>query len=380
MHANVAAGRPIRRSGPNSATRAPLSALLLPVRAGQVAVWQTAAIAAVLALPVDPTGLVVLALAVIAVAATSVRIGGRCAYQWAVILVGYLRRTARSAPVAATPLRALLPELHVHTHVDRAGNHVGLASVGGELAYSAVLRVAPAAHPDPRTLVRLLREAFDRTDILLAGAQLVVWTVPGLPQHAGTAPAPPIRVHWLTLRYRMSAMPSAALARGGGPTGAMRATSAAALRLSGDLAKAGCPSTVLDTVELHQELLAALGADPEARHGAGPAARYRAAEAWQFWSIGRMRQACFVPAPGTDPTAVLGRCVPWAAFTCTSHTLDRTTPGAVRSRTAVRIAVPPSRLWSWLTPAQVSTALGVGVHPAAGRQTEQVRSTMPLAL
>jgi type VII secretion protein EccE len=334
-----------------------------PFKAGQVILWQVAALAVLAAVPpLNAVGIAVLVLAVLAVAVTSVRVGGLCGYEWAAYSFRYLRRKAGG--FAETPLRALWPELHVHTHVDRAGNRVGIVSVGKEACYSAVLRVVPPRGMAPQALVSVLREAFARTDIRLTSAQLVVWAMPQVPA--------PVRVHWLALHYRAEDMPAAAQARGGGEVGARKATAAAALRLAGSLSGIGCATTVLDTLELYRELLVALGSSPDAH---GP---HRAVETWRDFTVGRQRQVSFVPGERVDPAAVLGRCLPWAAFTCTSYTVDRTALGRVRARAVVRVGLRPGV--STPSPASASVGLGVRLVGVNGRQGEHVLSTVPLAL
>jgi type VII secretion protein EccE len=362
-------GPPAQRVRPNAAART-RTGWILPIRVGQVAVWQLGVLAVLAtAFPLGSLGVTMIAVAVVAVAATSVRIGGLCAYQWAAIYVRY--RLRRAAPPAQTPMLALLPDLFVHTHVDRAGNRVGIASIARTADYSVLVRVAPASHPDPARLMSVLHKAYERPDLPLSGAQLVIWAVPGLSKSAT-----PIQVHWLALRYRMDEAPSAALARGGGEDGARRAASSAALRLASDLADAGYPSSVLDTPEVHQELLGALGADPDVLYGP-VVGGHRITETWNSWSVGRLRQACFVLHDSADAAALLGRCAPEAAFTCTSYTLNRTTRGEVRATTAVRIGVSPSQFW--LTPQRVSARFGLPLLPANGRQVAHVLGTLPLA-
>ncbi|MFB9432254.1 type VII secretion protein EccE [Streptoalloteichus tenebrarius] len=343
---------------------------------GQVAVWEVAALSVLaFGFPFDALGVAVVAVAVLAVLATSVRFGGLCLYQWAVVHVRFLSRPSRSGQEAATPLLAVLPRLDLATQVDRAGNPVGVVSVDQGASHSAVVRVAPSSHPDPRTLVSLLHKAFERADVRLASAQLVVWAVPGPPDprtHAVT----PIRVHWLALRYRTGDDPSAALARGDGETGARKAVSAAALRLVNDLAEAGHAGSVLDTLELHQDLLVALGSNPDSAHGGH--GRHRVEETWRHWSVGWLRHVCLVPKRGADLTSVLGWCAPGAVLTCTSYTVDRTSRGQVRRRAAIRVAIPRDRPWDGRTFAAAPPE--VPLRPVTGRHGEHVVATLPLAL
>jgi type VII secretion protein EccE len=334
-----------------------------PFRAGKVILWQVAALAVLAVVPpLNGVGIAVLVLAVLTVAMTSVRVGGLCGYEWAGYYVRYLRRKAGG--FAETPLRALWPELHVHTHVDRAGNRVGIVSIGKQACYSSVLRVVPPAGMAPQVLVSVLREAFARKDIRLASAQLVVWAMP--------RPQAPVRVYWVALHYRAQDMPTAAHARGGMEIGARKATAVAALRIAGMFSGIGCATTVLDTAELYQELLVALGSQRDAR---GP---HRAVETWRDFTVGRQRQMSFVPEERADPATVLGRCLPWAAFTCTSYTVDRTALDEVRARSVVRVGLRPGV--GTPSPASVSAGLGVRLVGVNGRQGEHVLSTVPLAL
>ncbi|MFC6018586.1 type VII secretion protein EccE [Plantactinospora solaniradicis] len=341
---------------------------LLPVGVGRVAIWQLAVLAVLatgfrLALP---TGLV-LAFAALLLAATSVRIGGHCAYQWAAIFVRYRyrrrRRGAADQP-APTAVHSLAPRLLVQTQTDRLGNRAGVAAVGDETGYTAVVQIAPTAQPDPAMLVSALHRAFDRADNPVSGARLVGWAAP-------VGPAP-VRVYWLALRYRYADAPWPALARGGGAAGGRRAAASAAQRLRSDLAEAGYPSTVLDTPELYHALFVAIGAD----RGAVSGSRYHAQESWRDWSVGQVRQACFTPRAAADQVRLIGLCAPGASFTCTAYALRRTAQGRVTATTTVRIGLPSSAPY---TPGQVAAKLGVRLLATNGRHREHVLATLPLA-
>jgi len=377
-------GAPVTRRPRRERHLAALS-WLVPIRIGQIAVWQIAALA-VLAngKPDDVRGIVVTALAGVAVALTSVRLHGLCAYQWIGVHVGYRRRrrARRRAGGSPDPLALLLPDLRTRRHVDRAGNRIGLAHVDD--GWSAVLRLSSSGQPDPAALVAALRAAYQRTDIRLSSAELVVWTVPSLhgptptgpgkAQPAGdarTAAHDPIRVHWLAVRYRPAEAPMAAIARGGDELGALRATASAALGLAADLERAGHPCAVADEPELRESLLIALGAD-RSGHGDPPAE-----EDWRSFSAGRIRQYTFVPRHQGDAVAVLRRWVPWASFTSTSLLLFRTPHGKVRRRVIVRVGVPRDRAAGRESPI---SRLGVGLVPCNGRHAGCVRSALPLAL
>jgi type VII secretion protein EccE len=346
---------------------------LLPVRVGQVAVWQLAVLAVLATVfALDTRSIVVIVVAALAVVVTSVRIGGLCGYQWvATYLRFWLRRRATGQP-AATPVRALEPRLSVHTHVDRVGNRVGVTSLEEEADFGVTVRVAPADHPDPARLISLLRAAFDSPDLPMSRASLVVWAMPGV-----AASPVPIRVHWLALRYREEEAPWAALARGGGADGGRRAAASAALRLVSDLAGVGYAGSVLDTPDLHSELLVAVGADPDALRDNGSAG-FRAEETWRGWSVGELRQACFVPRSDADAVELIGKCVPEATFTCTAYTLSRTVRGEIRATATARVGVPKRQFW--LTPHQASAKLGIRLLATDGRHAHHVRATLPLAL
>ncbi|HEX4702081.1 MAG TPA: type VII secretion protein EccE, partial [Pseudonocardiaceae bacterium] len=233
-----------------------------PVGIGQVALWEIAAVAVVATVhPWRPVSIVVAALAVVAIVSTSVRGAGLCLYQWIGVYARFRRRKA-AKPHGTDPLAAMVPDLKLRRQIDRAGNRVGLADLGDSL--TAVVRLTPAASPNEVALVDILVDAFERTDLRLAGAEVVVWALPSPPRaryYGDQRDLEPLRVHWLALRYREADAPAAALARGGGDLGAAKATASAALALVGRLAGAGYAGVVLDEPELRQELLVALGSD-----------------------------------------------------------------------------------------------------------------------
>ena len=356
---------------PASSRRSTRFPWLLPVSAGQVAVWQLSALVVLAtAFPaVDTPAVIVMAVGAIAIATTSVRIGGQCGYQWLAIYLKYLSRRKGTNDDATTPVRALEPDVVIHTHVDRNGNRVGITTLGDDPGYSVTVRLAPAVHPDPETLVSVLRKAFDRTDIPLSAAQLVVWSVP-----AQSVSPTPISVYWLALRYRRDDAPWASLARGEGKVGAYKAASSAALRLVSDLAEVGYDASVLDTLDLHNELLVAVGADQNAMFTSG--ATYDARESWRGWSIGDQRQVCLLPRDPADVVDLIGRCAPDSVFTCTAYTLRHTAHGHTRATAIVRVGLPAGR--SRLTTA--AKDLGVPLVGADGRHQAHVVATLPLAL
>ncbi|GAA3434581.1 type VII secretion protein EccE [Kutzneria kofuensis] len=342
---------------------------LRPVTAGQIAVWQIAALAVLMtSQPFDVTGIVVAAVAVLLIAVTSVRRGGLCLYQWIGVRLSYLRRSKPSP--SQDPIAAVLPGLGFVRHVDRAGNRVGLASIGPDRV--AVVRLPSGVRPELDVLVTALREAQQRTDIPLAGAQLVVWTVPG------PTSVEPMRIHWLALRYRPSVAPGAALARGGGSTGSDRAAASAALGLVGRLAEAGQASAVLDEPELRQDLLVALGADPRAFAGSTPGARpmVKVDETWRTWSIGRLTQTSFAPGPRVA-TEVLGVLVPGTEFTCSSLLLRRTPRGTTETSVSLRVGYVAKHAQQ--RPEGLVKRLAADLYPANGRQSAALLRSLPLA-
>jgi type VII secretion protein EccE len=339
---------------------------VLPVGAGRVAIWQLAALAVLITgFHITPVTVSVMVLAGLLLAATSVRFGGLCGYEWAMVLARFMSRRGTTAP-APTPVHTLAPRLEVHRHQDRVGNRAGIATLGGD--HIAVVRVAPSAHPDPSLLVSLLHKAVDRAEYPISGARLVVWAVPASPW--------PVRMHWLALRYRAADAPWAAVARGGGEPGCRKAVATAAQRLVSDLAGAGCAGAVLDAPELCQELLAALGASPDPTGPGG----FRAVETWRHWSSGAVHQACFTPRATADAVPLLGRCVPEALFTCTAYSLTRTIhegPARLQVTATVRLGVRKDMFWC--TPERAAAKLGVGLLSANGRHGAQVLASLPLA-
>jgi type VII secretion protein EccE len=347
--------------------------LLRPVGIGRVAVWELAVVAVVATVyPWRTVSIVVAAVALVAVALTSVRTSGLCLYQWIVVRARFRRHPATAK--GRDPLAIVLPGLTLRRQIDRAGNRAGLADRGDSL--TAVVRLTPAADPNPAVLLDVLADAFERTDLRLAGAQLVVWSVPSPPRaryYGDQRDFEPIQVHWLAVRYRPADAPGATLARGA-ETGAARATAAAALTLAGRLADVGYAGVVLDEPELRQELLVALGAD-QAAMGGGTEISVK--QTWQGWSIGTLRQISYVPRTTEGGRAVLGRFASQAAFTCTSYSLRRNDRGELRGESLVRIGVHPTARIPSVT--QVGKALGVELLLRNGRHGQSVVDNLPLA-
>jgi type VII secretion protein EccE len=350
--------------------------LFRPVSIGQIALWEVALVAvAGTVYPFRTVSIVVAAVALVVVAATSVRGAGLCLYQWFGVYARF--RGRRSKPRRGIdPLAAILPQLRLRRQIDRAGNRAGVADLGDSLA--AVVRLTPAGSPNPTALLDVLGAAFARTDIRLAGAELVVWSMPSPPRaryYGDRRDFEPMQVQWLALRYRPADAPAATRARGGGETGAAKATASAAMALVGKLAEAGYAGVVLDEPELRQELLVALGSDHAALGGGQ---QFAVKETWHDWTIGSLRQITFLPRHERGGPVLLGRWTPQAAFTCTSYSLRRTARGEVRGDARVRIGVHPTAKIP--TAKQVGRALGVQLLARNGRHGESVLDTLPLAL
>jgi type VII secretion protein EccE len=350
--------------------------VLRPVRIGQVALWEIALVAvAATVWPWRIVSIVVASVAAVTIAVTSVRFAGLCCYQWVGVLFRYRARRAAAPERSTDPLAAVLPGVRLRRQIDRAGNRAGLADLGDSL--SAIVRLTPTATPNPALPLGVLVNSFDRTDIRLAGAQLVVWSMPSPPRaryYGDQRDLEPMQVYWLALRYRPADAPVAALARGGGETGAARATATAALALVARLAEAGYAGVVVDEPELRQELLVALGSDHSTLGGAA----FTVKETWHDWSIGTLRQLCFAPRTERDAVTMLGKWTSQASFTCTSYSLHRTARGEVRGEGRVRIGVHPTARVP--TAAALGRSLGVELLSRNGRQGSSVVDTLPLAL
>lgn len=323
----------------------------------QVAVWEIAALATVLALTLHhlsrPVVTTVVAVAAVLVAVTSVRVAGHHLAGWTSIWLGFRLRRHDDRRDSPDPLHRVAGAVRVRQHVDRAGNRFGVAEVDG--GWSAIVRLTGHSAPDPRELVAILRATYERVDIPLASAQLLTWTMSG----EGSSP---LRAHWLTVRYRPDEAPIAALARGGGALGALRSTACAALGLMGTLAEAGYESTVLEAGELADELRVALGADRQAAE---------ITDGWRSWTAGPVPQTCYTPLSHKDPARVLAAFVQGATFTAASYTLRRAPGGKQRADVTLRVGGGH---------APTTSALGVRVVPLHGRHAAAVRRTLPLAL
>ncbi|HET9141093.1 type VII secretion protein EccE, partial [Actinophytocola sp.] len=141
----------------------------------------------------------------------------------------------------------------------------------------------------------------------------------------------------------------------------------AALRLSAELSAAGYPNAVLDTPELHHDLIVAAGAGPTPQRGR---------ESWRECSVDGVRQACFLPRRAADVLPLIGRPAPGSAFTCVAYTISR--GGAGHDTAAVRLGPAPTL--PRLTPRAVAARLDPRLRPANGRHGQYLLTTLPLAL
>jgi hypothetical protein len=353
----ITADGPVPLTGPvrEGAARTACGEWLRPGGITRLAVW-AAALAAV-PLSFRDGGrleqLVITLVAVLLLAATSIRFAGRHLAGWALTWISY-RLLRHHGPVLATdPLHALSPDFRLRQHRDRAGNQCGIAGAGD--GWSALIRVS--GEPPVDTLLTALRAACADTDIPLAGAQLTIRT-------QGED-----RVYLLAARYRPVQAPLPALLRGGGEGGELRATARAALALMATVSAAGHRCTLLEVGDFATELRAALGG-----HTPGPAP----AEGWRWWSAGGTTQASFIPLGRPDPVSTLLARAPGASVTVTSYTLWRTDSGKVRDELTVRLVneegtrLPPR--------ARDIRAVTGPLIPLYGRQATGIRRTLPLAL
>lgn len=343
-----------------------------PVGIRQIMLWEIAAVVVVAAwFPLRLASWIVLGVGIVIVALTSTRFDGLCGYQWVGVYQRFRARRSTHQQRGGDPLQAMLPGLRISQHIDRAGNRAGVAKVDD--SFVSVVRVAPALPVSSSVLLGLLRKAYDRTDIRLCTAELVTWSVPSPPRaryYGDERDTHPLQIHWLALRYKPALAPSAALARGGGDTGAVRAAASSAIALVSEVAKLGLPAVALDQNDLRQELLVALGV--------GNPGAVKITETWQDFSFGAIRQIGFGTRQGRDDLAVLGRWVNGAAFTATSLTLHRDQRGRVRGTGLVRVGVRPTD--GKMTIRQLSKTLGVRLTTRNGRQELAMRGTLPLAL
>lgn len=320
-----------------------LATRMLPIRPAQVAAWEVAVLAAALTFHLAGlVGRVVIAFAaLLVVGSTSVRIAGRHFAGWTLTWIGYRLLQHDDRKLATDPLLGLVPDFRLRQHADRAGNRFGIAGVGD--GWSAVVRVH--GDPDPLKVLDVVRGACDDAEIPLAAAQLTI--------RADSAE----RTQFVAVRYRVADAPLAALSRGSGELGQLRATARAALGVVGALADAGLDSTVLEAGALAAELRASLGAG----------SRVVVSDEWCAWSAGDTEQSGFAATPN-----VLGAHARGAAFTVTSATVSRTRHGRFREEIVVRAAGLGGR--------PGTKDFDVPVVPLYGRHEAAVRRTLPLAL
>jgi type VII secretion protein EccE len=327
---------------------------LLPIRFGQLATWEAAGIAILLAFGTleEPARSIVSAIAVLVLATTSVRIAGRHLAGWILTGISYRLSQHGDRHLGADPLLVLAPDLRLRQHADRAGNRYGIVGIGD--GWSAVVKLH--TEPDIGKVMEVLKQACDNADIPLAGAQLVVRT-------SATE-----REYLLAVRFRPGEAPLAALSRGNGELGELRATARAALGVLGTLNGAGYHGTVLEAGELAGELRGILGV-PTGEGWTG------VADGWRSWSAGDTTQSCFTALRKPGLPFVVGPHASGARFTVTSYTLRRTTLGRLRADVTIRVV----RHRDPLRPAR-RRELGVPVVPLYGRNEGAVRRTLPLAL
>lgn len=333
-----------------------LAAGTLPVLPAQIVVWLlAAAIALIVRTPLA------LALSLLVIALTSVRVAGGHFTGWAWTWVRFRLRQHEDRRLTGDPLFVLAPDFRLRQHHDRAGGSFGVAGVGD--GWTAVLRISPGLSPrgEPRlsVLAPVLREACDNAEIPLAGAQLTVRT-------EGDE-----RVHLLAVRYRPAEAPLAAMSRGVGELGEHRATVRAALGVLGALTGIGWRGRILEAGELAAELRETLGV----RGDVLAAGRRTGAvvEGWRSWSAGGTTQTCFTLRG--DLESAFSVSARGAAFTVVSYTLRRTAIGRLRDDVLVRLVKhqgmrkPPR-----------PTDLDLPVVPLYGRHETAVRRTLPLGL
>ncbi|GAB3147923.1 type VII secretion protein EccE [Micromonospora sonneratiae] len=330
----------------------------LGVHAGQVALWQTAALGAVAAGgPFDAVGGTATGLAALVVAGTGVRVQGRWLPEWALVRRRFRRRTRHALPV--------LPALATRTHADRAGNRAGLTGDGR--SWSALLRVDPTGDLDD--LVRQLSAGYDDPDLPLSGLQLVDWTSPITGQAA----------RWLAIRMDPEHASRAVAARGGGPTGLVRATGTAALRIATELRAAGHQATLPDGTQLRDEWAVALGVDPRRADEAST-------EHWRYWSLGMLHQVCYRPRRSPRGWTEVGRLLRQhgqapALVSAVSVRLDRQRGGGTRTRMLVRLGVPAGPTPEAVAEVvrQATAGFGGKLVPLHGAHAVAAWETLPLA-
>ncbi|WAL67296.1 type VII secretion protein EccE [Amycolatopsis cynarae] len=341
----IAGGGPGRRDGrPRPAGRT----WLRPVRFGQFAAWEVAAFTVPLACRAYGPGAVLPAalLALLVVAATSVRIAGRHLAGWALTWIAYRLQAHDDRRRTTDPLLVLAPDLRLRQHSDRAGNRFGIAGIGD--GWTAVVKLS--GEPDLPTVVAIARRACEDLEIPLGSAQVLVRSRAGR------------RTYLLAVRYLPGYAPLAAFARGHGELGELRATARAALGVLGALYDAGYGGTVLEAGELAAELRETLGAPLTAE----------VIDGWRSWTAGTVSQACFTPLPGAFPEPVADP--PGALGTTVSYTVRRTRGDRLRDEVTIRVAWPAGTRRPQLREPSLPAV------PLYGRHEAAVRATLPFAL
>ncbi|MGI8666752.1 MAG: type VII secretion protein EccE [Jatrophihabitans sp.] len=368
-------------AGPPHALRA-----LLPIKLAAVLAWEIAGITVLVGYQhrADRYGRpVLIALAVLAglvVLTSSLRLAGQTVIERRRASRALRRRLAGYAQDRSgdSVQRRLLTGLTLNTHIDRAGNRTGV--IGAELGWSAVLKVADTASPDPALLIEAASRACLRPDLPLAAAQVLSWNVAaGWGEQADSGPATrTIRQYFLAVRTAEQPSGRAILARGGGPAGAQRATASAAAALAFQLSQLGYPCTVLDSAELEQHVQLMSGASYSAQP-TGPDTAPAPLETRDAWTVGRIQQSCFRVGAGTSHAASLN----WdlkapLSFVLGSCTITPDGRGSARLQHLVRAAMLSQQ--SPLSVEQASRTLDRRLVPLRYRQEQYVRATLPLAL
>ncbi|MGW0431715.1 type VII secretion protein EccE [Micromonospora sp. NPDC003197] len=330
----------------------------LGVEAGRVALWQAAAVGAIVAGgPFDAVGGTATGLATLVVAGTALRVRGRWLPDWALVRQRYQRRSRQPQPA--------LPTLSTRTYADRAGNRAGLAGDGR--SWSALLQVDPSGDLDD--LLRHLSASYSDPELPLTGLQLVDWASPVTGQTA----------RWLALRVDPRHAARAVEARGGGDQGLIRTVGTAALQIATVLRAAGHPVVLPDGTRLPDAWAASLGVDP--RQAAEPTT-----ENWRYWSLGMLHQVCYrprrTPRDWAEVAHLLRRhgSAP-ALVSAVSIRLDRQRGGGTRTSALVRLGVPagPTPEAVAEVVGRATAGFGKGFVPLHGTHAVAAWDTLPLA-
>ncbi|MEO6702642.1 MAG: type VII secretion protein EccE [Jatrophihabitantaceae bacterium] len=380
--------------GPRSSARVPgppyLLRWLLPCRLPAVLGWEAAALAVLVGYQHrhdsygQPSLIGLAVLAGLLVLMTSFRLAGLTGLERLLAGRAMRARLRRYAEDRATDTvqRRLLAGLTLNTHIDRAGNRTGV--IGSGLSWSATIKVADSASPDPSALIAAATRACLRTDLPLASAQVLSWNIPsgwGESRSAdGRSDSAPrtLRQYFLAVRTAPTPTSRAIRARGGGPSGAQRATASAAAALAFELSRLGYPCTVLDSAELEQHVQLMSGASYSAQLVTAERAP-APLETKDTWAIGQLQQSCFEVGGRTSQAAALN----WPAaaplsFVVGSVTVRPGRRGQPKLSYLMRAAMLNQQ--SPLTIEQASRALDRRLVPMRYRQERYLRATLPLAL